>query len=201
MCQDTDKFLELLKPQYSDALKYCKALCSRTSIDDAEDVLQQSLLKGYENFRKLNDVTKFRSWFFKIITREFYDSVRKNFWKKFIPLDNYPGIHQIPEVFDRNETDEDKILLNKALSVLSKKERAAILLFEIGEFSIEEIKDIQNEKSSSAIKSRLSRSRTKMKEFIENYETSNHKQSLKSSVILGDIKNETNRLIAEIERK
>jgi|GEM_PF-4268720 len=50
--------------------------------------------------------------------------------------------------------------------LLFEKEKESILLFELGGFSIEEIKDIQNEKSISSVKSRLSRSRKKLKIFI-----------------------------------
>lgn len=201
MSGDTNTFLSLLKPEYNDALKYCRALCSKSSPDDAEDVLQQSLLKAFENFEKLNDESKFRSWFFKIITREFYNSVRKNFWKNFLPADNHPEVHRIPEVYDRGVEDVEKTKLNNALSSLSDKERAAILLFEIAGFSIEEIKDLQNEKSLSAVKSRLSRARTKMKEYIIKSEEKDYKQVIKNSINLGDLKNETDKLIAEIGRK
>ena len=171
MCRDTNKFLELLKPGYNDAVKYCRALCASWSPDDAEDVLQQALLKALESFDSLNDLSKFRSWFFKIITREFYTSIRKHFWKKFVPLDNIKT--DIPEIYPRNEFNETRIILDKALSKLSAKERSAILLFEIGEFTIEEIKTLQNENSFSAVKSRLSRARQKLKRYITELESKN----------------------------
>lgn len=170
MAKETTEFTGLLKPNYNDALKYSRALCSTWSPDDAEDVLQQSLLLALENFDKLNDRTKFRSWFFKIITTTFYSSIRKHFWKKFLPLDSMDHLPHIPEVFDRSEQTESRLILNKALSKLSAKERAAILLFEIAEFSIEEITSIQKDKSISAVKSRLSRARAKLKKYILNEE-------------------------------
>src|SRR6188768_545952 len=200
MLPETTQFLELLRPEYNDALKYCKALCARRSADEAEDVLQESLLKALENFGCLNDKAKFRSWFFKIITREFFNSVRKDFWKRFIPLDNATCVPDMPEIFDRIENDDNKKILNKALSKISSKERSAILLFEIGEFSMEEIKEIQNERSISAIKSRLSRAREKLRKIINN-EEENFSNKNKSSINIGDINNETIRLIAGTERK
>ncbi len=81
------------------------------------------------------------------------------------------------------------------------KERTAILLFEIGGFSIEEIKEMQNEKSISAIKSRLSRARDRMKKYILENENKNLQPSKKSLLILGDLNNETIRLVTEIEGK
>ncbi|MEO8210774.1 MAG: RNA polymerase sigma factor [bacterium] len=201
MCSDTNQFIELLKPCYSDALKYCKALCVRRSVDDAEDVLQQSLLKALENFDRLNDKSKFRSWFFKIITREFFNSVRKDFWKKFLPLDNISSATEIPEIYSRIENDENKILLKKALSRISSKERSALLLYEIGGFSLEEIREIQDEKSISSIKSRLSRAREKLKKIIEDEENNISNTKIKTSILIGDINNETIKLITEIEGK
>ena len=201
MCKDTNQFLELLKPCYSDALKYCRALCVKRSADDAEDVLQQSLLKALENFDSLNERSKFRSWFFTIITREFYNSVRNDFWKKFLPSDSLPSVTDIPEIFSRNENDERKLTLNKALSKISYKERTALLLFELGGFNLDEIKEIQNERSLSSVKSRLSRAREKLRKVIVDEENNISNSKNKSSIIIGDLNNETIRIITEIEGK
>ncbi len=201
MCSDTNQFLDLLKPCYNDALKYCRALCVKRSPDDAEDVLQQSLLKALENFDRLNEKSKFRSWFFTIITREFFNSVRNDFWKKFLPSDNLPSAFEIPEIFNRSENDETKAILNNALSKISSKERSALLLFELGGFSMEEIKEIQNERSISSVKSRLSRAREKLRRIIEDMENNISNTKIKSSLIIGDINNETIRIITEIEGK
>lgn len=203
MCQNTNQFLELLKPCYNDALKYCRALCAKRSTEDAEDVLQQSLLKALENFERLLDNAKFRSWLFTIITREFYNSVRKDFWKKFIPTENSSAvsIDELPEIYNRIENSQTGLTLNKALSKITNKERSAILLFEIGGFTLEEVREIQKEKSISAIKSRLSRAREKLKKIIEDEENNISNSFNKSSIIIGDISNETIRLITEIEGK
>jgi DNA-directed RNA polymerase specialized sigma24 family protein len=116
-------------------------------------------------------------------------------------MDNLP---HIPEVFDRSEQTESRLILNKALSKLSSKERAAILLFEIAEFSIEEITSIQKEKSISAVKSRLSRARAKLKKHIlkEEEHYSRHgsagKEKHESSDFTEDLELETIKLIPEI---
>lgn len=201
MKNNKDIFIELLRPEYSDALKYCKALCSKRSAEDAQDVLQQSFLKALENFDSLSDKSKFKSWFFKIITREFYNLIRNDFWKKFLPVGNPKSNNEFPNVYSRQDENGIGILLRKALSVISNEERSAILLFEIGGFSIEEIRNIQNEKSLSSIKSRLSRARKKMKDFIEKEEENLNKQILNKTINIGDINNETIRLLPETDGK
>ena len=199
MAKDTGKFTELIKPHYNDALKYSRALCASWSADDAEDVLQQSFLLALENFDSLKDITKFRSWFFKIITTTFYSSIRKHFWKNFLPVDDPKNfIHEMPEVLDRAEQSENRLILNKALARLSKKERSAILLFEIADFSIEEITAIQNENSMSAVKSRLSQARKKLKKYITEQEKFLYRNDLSYGDLNGDLENETLNLISEI---
>ena len=86
MCRDTNQFLELLKPHYSDALNYCRALCSKHTEIEAEEVLQQSFLQGLEGFEDLKDVLKFRSWMFTIITRVFYTYTRKKFLEEICSI-------------------------------------------------------------------------------------------------------------------
>ena len=158
------EFTDLLKPHYNDAVNYCRALCSGSTKAEAEDILQQSLLKAFEKIDSLKNEEKFRSWFFQIITRCFYNAVRKPFWSRFVSL-NSEKSEAAFTIFEDSFFEENQLLIG-ALSKLEKKERAALLLFEIGGFSIKEITRMQNEKSESTIKSRLSRSRKKLKEFM-----------------------------------
>lgn len=202
MYRDTDLFLEHLRPHYSDAVKYCRALTFRISIDDAEDLFQQSVLKGLENFPKLKEKEKFKSWLFKIITNEFINQTRKAFWKRFLPIDENHNHSKMPDIFHEIEQTEKNNILYYALGMLNSKERACILLFELADFSIEDIRKIQNEKSLSAVKSRLSRARGKLKEQITKLEASQeirYKQI--SSQNLGDLENETLKLISEFKHE
>jgi RNA polymerase sigma-70 factor (ECF subfamily) len=183
-----DKFIELVKPHYSDALRYSRALCTGKHSEDAKDVLQQAFLKAIENFGSLQDHSKFKSWFFKIITNCFYDVTRKHFWKNFISLDNYDAKEQIPDLYDNYRMSETRNLISLALEKLSDKEKIAILLFEIEGFSIEEISELQNENSQSAVKSRLSRARNKLKDIIleleSDFEMKNSLELSKDSEII-----------------
>lgn len=198
----TNQFIEAFQPHYDDALRFCRALCARWSPADAEDVLQQALLQALKHYSALKDPSKFRPWLFQIITRTFHSSVRKYFWKKFLPVENVTDFPEMPEVYYRAEANENKLILREALSKLSAKERAAILLFEIAGFSIEEIASIQNEKSLSTVKSRLSRARKRLKAYIVNRENQPLKlKNRSSSKMIGDIDHETLKLVAEIKVK
>ena len=95
---------------------------------------------------------------------------------------------------------EDQWLLLQALSILSPKERATFLLFEVAGFSIEEVQHLQEEKSPSTIKMRLSRARKKMKAHLHQID-SNTSVKLHPSRLTGDIENETLKIISEAHRE
>lgn len=174
MERTTDNLIALLGPHYNNALQYCRALY--TNCKDAEDGLQDAIISAMRHFRSLRNDSMFKSWFFTIITRTFYYSQRKQAAssKLFIPLQE--SHHTFPEVYNDNYLGEREKIMLVALDVLSEKERTAILLFEIGGLSLEQIMKVQREKSISAIKSRLSRTRLKLRNTIVKMENTNHEK-------------------------
>lgn len=164
MNRTSEDFIRLLEPIYNDGLKYCLALARNQS--DAKDLLQESILAGIKGFRALKTEASFKQWFFTIITREFYTMYRKSVLRKNILNNVRPKTTEFPNVFQNEIDDPMQQALLSALKMLTENERAAILLFELGGFSIEEIKMMQGESSLSTIKSRLSRGRSKLKQLI-----------------------------------
>jgi RNA polymerase sigma-70 factor (ECF subfamily) len=173
MHRTTEEFIALLKPHYNSAAQYCRALFQGTR--DAEDGLQDAIIAAMENFGALKEAEKFRSWFFTIITRTFYAAKSRETkkGKLFSVLTeknmNFPAVYQ-DDFLSAKET-----VLHEALHSLTEKERTAILLFEVGGFSLTEIQQVQGEKSLSAIKSRLSRTREKLRHKILELEQLNEK--------------------------
>lgn len=164
MQRSSEDFIELLKPVYSNAINYCIAL-TRNKVD-AKDLLQDSLLKALEKFAALKDDKKFKSWLFTILTRQYYALYQKSITKKTFPDRSYYETVEFPHLFEKEMNELTQKALLDALSMITEKERVAIVLFEVGDFSMEEIRLIQGEKSLSAVKSRISRTRIKLKELI-----------------------------------
>jgi RNA polymerase sigma-70 factor, ECF subfamily len=198
--RDVNKFLELIKPDYNNALNYCRGLCRKGSrIDEAEDIFQESMLKALENFERLEDESKFKNWIFTIITNTYISHYRKRFFGKFLSYDEYKDMDKLPDIFPRTEQDElcDELFL--AMSRLNDKEKIAFLLFEIGGFSIEEIKGLQKEKSSSAIKSRLSRAREKLRNTIKDLEKNKFRGNVNRYDSMENLELETAKIINKIK--
>ena len=198
MSLENEKYVELLKPVYNDLLRYCKAMFKNGCYDDAEELFQNTLVKSFRKFNTLSDTAKFKSWIFTIASREFISVHRNSFWKRFLPLGEEHNDKFVYELYDRDDKDEDKNILLNALSKLNYKERSAILLFEVANLSIREIQEIQNERSESAVKSRLSRVREKLRNYIlEN----SGKHNLLNNLEKGDLNDETLKILSGIRRK
>lgn len=174
MQRTANDLIALLQPHYNSALQYCRALYNDPK--DAEDGLQDAIISAIQHFRTLREKEKFKSWFFTIITRTFYQSRRKQAGveRLFVPLRDS---HQaLSEVYNDAHLDQREKIMLAALDSLNEKERTAILLFEIGELSLEEIRKAQKEISISTIKSRLSRTRLKLRSMIIEIEKSKNEK-------------------------
>ena len=194
-------FEENLKPHYNDALRYCTAICSDWSVDEAEDVLQQALLSAFEHYDALEDTNKFKSWLFTIITRTFLRATKRHFWRRFVPLSG-TGQADFPPLLAPYRTTEDVKDLLDALSGLSNRERATLLLHEVAGFKAEEIAPMTGDGSVSAVKSRLSRSRQKLLRAVTQV-TIRRRKSAGQTVgtnSVGDIEDETIRLVTKIRQ-
>ena len=165
MPTSTDAFLDALRPHYDDALRYCRGLCASWSPGEAEDAFQAALLRAHEAADTLRDPSRFRPWLFRIVTNEVRRAQRRSFWRRVSPLppDDEAGplglIAPAP-------TAEARDLLD-ALARLGRREREALLLYEVGGFSVREIQAIQGDGSASAVKSRLSRARTRLRASLD----------------------------------
>ena len=155
-------FDEALAPHYEDALRYCRALCVRGGAAVAEDVAHDAFLSAMEHFGELRDHERFRPWLFQIITRAHAQALRRAFWRRFLPIPDDPDSGSFGDVLAEVPLSDERLLLDQALARLSERERAAVLLFEVGGFSLVEIAEIQGDTSLSAVKSRLSRARSRL---------------------------------------
>ncbi|WP_088069896.1 RNA polymerase sigma factor SigY [Gottfriedia luciferensis] len=81
---DPEAFAKLFQTHYSFLYKY--VLKMTLNKQTAEDLVQDTMLKGYDNIRKYNGQSKFSTWLMTIATRLYLDQQRKKkrewFWQK-----------------------------------------------------------------------------------------------------------------------
>jgi len=77
-------FEEQISIIYRDLYKFIYSIIKNQDL--TEDILQQTLMKAYEKFNTIKDVTKFKSWIFAIAKNESLTWIRK--YNREIPSEN-----------------------------------------------------------------------------------------------------------------
>ena len=144
--------------------------------EQAEDVVQDTLIKLYTHASYYKNIAKFSTWIFTIAKNNALTELRKNKRKQTDSLWTDDGkvidINSNDQTLDRRVQNEIAVdQLNKFLDEIPENFRMAVVLRDFQELSYEEISTIL-EIPIGTIKSRINRGRIqlaqKMKHFKEN---------------------------------
>ena len=170
---DINAYNELVK-RYKDRLLNF-VLRYFNNVEQAEDVVQDTLIKLYTHASYYKNVAKFSTWIFTIAKNNALTELRKNKRKKTDSLWTDDG--QVIDINSKEESLDSKVQneiaidqLNKFLDEIPENFRMAVVLRDFQELSYEEISKIL-EIPIGTIKSRINRGRIqladKMKHFKE----------------------------------
>lgn len=151
------RFQRLLQPVHAAALSFAR--CLSRSRADGDDLFQEALLRALCKLDSLRDEAAFKGWLYRVIITVHRNRCRREFWRRLIPL---AGHEPEPRSLDPSEALSGAERARYALSKLPTDQREAIVLFEIEGWQIEEIAALHGV-SVSAIKSRLSRGRCRLR--------------------------------------
>jgi RNA polymerase sigma-70 factor (ECF subfamily) len=161
------RLIELLKPFHDQAAATARRLCR--SHEDGDDLFQDAVIRAYDKLSSLRDQSRFRPWFYSILVSVHRNRYRRGFWRRFLPMERKDGESIDMAGEDGASWDEERRgaeRVSRALAGLPPEQREAVVLFEMEGFSIEEISAIQ-EATVSAVKSRLSRARKRLRRHYE----------------------------------
>lgn len=125
--------------------------------EDAEDALQNTLLKAYEHMGDLRFADKFKPWIYRIMTNECYKILNG---RKY--TEDIDGL----EVAQESGTSiEDQLTLWEAVNKLKLEYRKVVILFYYEGMSVKSIANVLEIKEA-AVKKRLSRAREMLKGYV-----------------------------------
>ncbi len=139
---------------------------------DAEDVLQDSFLKAYQNLPQFRRESSLSTWIASIVTNQAITALRQRFSRNEVSLDKDARIEEKREVMpiavdpgDSPETgamkEEFRAIFARTIEELDEKLRVIFVLREMGDFSMEELAEVL-ELSVPAAKSRLFEARKQL---------------------------------------
>lgn len=177
---DYDALEELIKREQKNI--YASFYYLDPSRHDILDLTQEALLRMSKNIKMLRNTKTFKSWLGQIVSNLFYDELRKkskspnlvsieSFWEA---EDEKGGVMEISDVKSKpddktmhKELDE---IIREMISKLPNRFKFAIVLREIQGLSYDEIAKITHT-SVGTVKSRISRARNKLQEYLKPYIT------------------------------
>lgn len=142
-----DTAMPYIDELYAGALRYTK------NERDAEDLVQETFLKAYNNWERFKQGTNCRAWLFTILTNTFINKYRRK--KKEREILNADDLRPIEQFFfNRENTDfydgPDRELIRgsfsqdvkDALESLSDEFRTVVVLTDLNDFSYKEVAHI-----------------------------------------------------------
>ena len=168
---DINAYNELVK-RYKDRLLNF-VLRYFNNVEQAEDVVQDTLIKLYTHASYYKNVAKFSTWIFTIAKNNALTELRKNKRKKTDSLWTDDG--QVIDINSKEESLDSKVQneiaidqLNKFLDEIPENFRIAVVLRDFQELSYEEISKIL-EIPIGTIKSRINRGRIQLAEKMKHF--------------------------------
>ncbi len=199
---DSQQFGELTEPYRRELQVHCYRILG--SLHEAEDMVQETLLKAWKRLAMYEKRASFRAWLYKIATNTCLDSLDRRRSRRLLPLDAMPAsdpntsilppaaeltwLEPFPDEWLRDTnalnpearyTDSESISLSfmTALQLLPPRQRAVLILRDVLDFSAHETAEVLEITISSA-NSALHRARKTLSQNYQNRDPESSAQAL-----------------------
>jgi len=134
------------------------------NVADAQDLTQEAFIKALQRSDQLKDGDKATHWLSRIATNTALDFLRRHGRYTFCEIDEAPEYEcESPEeILLRGEQRE---YLEEGLSVLTPRERAALVLRDVEDLPAEEVAR-QLDCSKATVRSHIANARTRVRKFM-----------------------------------
>lgn len=172
---DVAAFEELVRRHDKKLLRIARQVTR--SLEDAQDVVQETFLKVFERLHQFQRTSKFSTWLVRIAVNQALMKLRKKRFAQELPLE-YEGSEgeSLPidvtdwspdpeRLYSRSELHE---ILRKALEKLSPSLRIVFILRDVEGLSLDETTAVLR-LQPSAVKARLYRARLQLRESLSKH--------------------------------
>lgn len=154
-----EKFEILIEGLSSDLYRYAFWMCRERV--QAEELVQETFLRAWKAIDTLREADSAKAWLFTIFRREY----ARQFERKRLEIHDMDDLGELPTGKVGLDTSTEAFVLRQALAKLPEDYREPLILQVLGGFSCEEISKTLGI-SSSAVMTRLFRSRKQMRELL-----------------------------------
>ncbi|MEE3170130.1 MAG: RNA polymerase sigma factor [Pseudomonadota bacterium] len=165
------RFDVLVQPHLDAMYRFAFRLAGQQQ--DAEDLVQDVVIKLYPRLEELEAVEQLRPWLNRVLYRQFIDQVRRKGRQLDRPLTEFVGPEDQSDWFDSLESDESGPdlqleqsrlgpMLDAVLAELPPDHRTMLLLHDVDGWRVEDIAEVLDVPEGT-VKSRLHRCRSALR--------------------------------------
>lgn len=163
---DSDRFEQLVFPHIDHLYRLAFRFTGRR--EDAEDLVQDLLVKLYGRQQEVATIEKLRPWLAQVLYRLFIDQVRQQKRQPSVDeneadCDVFENPEDGPEQLVQQAIVQDR--LQQAFTTLNDDQRALLALHDIEGYTLAELESVL-ETPIGTLKSRLHRARQKLREKL-----------------------------------
>jgi RNA polymerase sigma-70 factor (ECF subfamily) len=157
---------------------YRLALKMLNNPQDAEDILQETFIKAFRGLKGFDGRSSLSTWLYRIATNEALMHLRKKRPDTISidePLETEEGEQEPRQIVDwcclpeeELMTAESRAYLDKAIDALPQSLKVVFLLRDVEGLTTQEVTEVLN-LSETAVKTRLSRARLRLREELSSY--------------------------------
>jgi len=170
---EQSQFEALIKPHLNQLYRLAYRFSGNR--DDAEDLVQDVLLKLFPRLKEMQGVEKLGPWLARVLYRHFVDRLRSS---QRAPLhlvgdDESKIIEDFTDIAPGPAGESDAGILQgrlqQSLSMLNEDQRILVILHDVEGYTLQEIHSMYDV-SIGTLKSRLNRARGRLRELLKNME-------------------------------
>ena len=171
----TSEFEKIVRPHVMKLYRVAYRLCG--TVNDAEDLVQDVMVKLYPKRQNLAAIERPGPWLVKVLYRTFIDQRRRvarsplhlvqtsNNEDDTPLLESIPSEHNNPEELSVNRQMRDRLM--QAIGSLNQDQRHLCILHDVEGYTLNELEEILDTPIGT-LKSRLHRARANLRNLLQN---------------------------------
>ena len=173
-----DSYIQLVEPHRAELRAHCRRMLG--SPHDAEDALQETLVRAWKGLGRFEGRASVRSWLYRIATNASLDLMQRR-RPRVVPIDDAPssdphdGHNEAIEIRDKHPGPHSRyerreavqLAVEAAQRLLTSRQREVLILREVLGYSAAETADLLDT-SVAAVNSALQRARSILESRVPN---------------------------------